>query len=362
MEKYIKSGLKREDDTDIMCLSYEYYLRHKDEFLSPLEKKKINYIRRTELTLKESTEDYKSIDNKHDKLFKELLSNNTEAINFINNYLHLKEKIEANDIEIYKTNYITRTYRSKDADIVYKMKNKNIFFLIEHQSTVDRSMPYRIANYVMAIINQAVEKDRKKIRRKNYKFPKVIPMVLYTGKERWKAEVKLSNIQEELNGYKEKEEDYILIDVNDYSIEELLKDNSVISKAMIMEKSRAKEETIKNLGLIANEVYEQKLELGEYLLEVMQTFILKDDLAKEANEVIEKIREKKGGKKEMLAVVKMIEEENKSYIRQGRIEGRKEGKTEAKMEIAKNLIQMGMKEEQIAKVTGLKIEEIKRLK
>ena len=32
----------------------------------------------------------------------------------------------------------------KCADIVYKIKNKNAFILIEHQSSVDIKMPYRI--------------------------------------------------------------------------------------------------------------------------------------------------------------------------------------------------------------------------
>ena len=37
---------------------------------------------------------------------------------------------------------------SEEKEPVYKKKNEDIYFLIEHQSTVDISMPYRIKNYV----------------------------------------------------------------------------------------------------------------------------------------------------------------------------------------------------------------------
>ncbi len=46
----------------------------------------------------------------------------------------------------------------------------------------------------------------------------------------------------------------------------------------------------------------------------------------------------------------------------GRQEGRAEGQTEGKIEVAKNLLNMGLSVENIAKATGLNAEEIKKLK
>ena len=76
------------------------------------------------------------------------------------------------------------------------MKDKNIFFLIEHQSTIDLSMPYRIENYALEIINTAV--DKEKMKSNNYRYPKVIPIVLYTGEKKWKANLSFSDVQEKL--------------------------------------------------------------------------------------------------------------------------------------------------------------------
>lgn len=119
------------------------------------------------------------VTNEHDTIFKDLFSDREEARKFINQYLKLEVPIEEDTLEPYNNCFITPEFRSKEADIVYKMKNKNIFFLIEHQSTIDLSMPYRIGNYSMLIINRAVEKE--KMKQKEYLYPKVIPIVLYTG-------------------------------------------------------------------------------------------------------------------------------------------------------------------------------------
>lgn len=73
-----------------------------------------------------------NIDNEHDKLFKDLLSDKEEARKFINKFLKLPEPLKKNELELYNSSYITSEYKSKEADIVYKKQNEDIFFLIEH--------------------------------------------------------------------------------------------------------------------------------------------------------------------------------------------------------------------------------------
>ena len=68
-------------------------------------------------------------------------------------------------------------------DTIYKKKEEDIFFLIEQQSEIDYSMPYRLLNYCVEIIRYAVNK--KQLRNKGYKMPVVYPIVLYTGKRKW---------------------------------------------------------------------------------------------------------------------------------------------------------------------------------
>ena len=94
----------------------------------------------------------KEVDKKHDKMFRSILSRKKEMANFLNQFLELKEKIEEKQIIQCHTDFITRQYKDKHSDIIYKLKDEPVYFLIEHQSTVDKEMPLRIWEYVGEII------------------------------------------------------------------------------------------------------------------------------------------------------------------------------------------------------------------
>lgn len=90
----------------------------------------------------------------HDKLVKNLLKDKKEAAELINQFLEPKKEVKSQELVLYTNSYITKKYKSKEADLVYKMKNQEVFFLIEHQSTIDNSMPYRILNYCIDIMQE----------------------------------------------------------------------------------------------------------------------------------------------------------------------------------------------------------------
>lgn len=95
------------------------------------------------------------------------------------------------ELEKYESKFITKVFTNSEADVVYKLKNKNIFFLIEHQSKIDYSMPYRILSYTSSILNSAI--DKKKLKNKSYKLPLVISIVLYSGNKPWDAKRSLND-------------------------------------------------------------------------------------------------------------------------------------------------------------------------
>lgn len=99
----------------------------------------------------------------HDKLIKSILKDKKEAEEFINQFLEPREKVNVENLMRYTNSYITKKYKSKEADLVYKLKNQEIFFLIEHQSTIDNRMPYRILNYCIDIMQEWSR--RRKIQR-----------------------------------------------------------------------------------------------------------------------------------------------------------------------------------------------------
>ena len=98
------------------------------------------------MQLNENTENYHYVNNLHDKIFRKVLDNKKEAVQIINKVLKKEDKITEKEIEKYTSSYISSNLRNSEADIVYKIKDKEIFFLIEHQTKIDYSMPYRILN------------------------------------------------------------------------------------------------------------------------------------------------------------------------------------------------------------------------
>ena len=109
-----------------------------------------------------------------------MLSNKKEVVNFLK--IHLNMDLSEDEIEKYEKEFRTSALESIEADIVYKIKDKDYFILIEHQSTIDDKMAYRIQNYKQAIINSAI--DTKRLKDKTYKIPKSISNSLIYRKEK----------------------------------------------------------------------------------------------------------------------------------------------------------------------------------
>lgn len=142
--------------------TYQDYLKYQ-KFLQEKGKKVIKNI------LCENEEAYnvlkKPVNHEHDKIFRKILDNKKEVAKFINDTLKVKEAIKEEEIEKYNSSFITEELRNQESDIVYKMKEKNIFFLIEHQTKIDYTMPPRILEYEYAIIKSAI--DKKQLGKKN---------------------------------------------------------------------------------------------------------------------------------------------------------------------------------------------------
>lgn len=301
--------------------------------------------------VQEAMESYTyEVEKEHDKIFKDILNDKEEARKFINKYLELEIPIQKDSIELYNSSYITEAYKSKESDVVYKMKDKNIFFLIEHQSKIDLSMPYRMENYGMQIINTAI--DKEKIGKSNYLYPKVIPIVLYTGNKKWKAKLSFSELQEKLPSYKENEKSYTIVDINNYTKEKLIKDELFVTKVMLLEKSKTTKELIENAKDTLKNISESKFgKMVKIIYLLLGKKLGEDETKRILNIIIEK------GEDDMLDVIERIEERERRELKQRELKGKKEGI----IEIAKNMIKQGCDIDFIYTITGLKKNKIEEL-
>ena len=289
------------------------------------------------------------INNEHDKIFRTVLDKKTDVSKFLNKFLGLNIKIE--ELEKYNSSYIDPKFKNKEADIVYRIKDKNIFLLIEHQTKIDKDMPYRLLDYSNGIMRSASE-DKKR--------PSVIPIVLYTGKTKWKIENETIANQQFFKEVKLIDGEFNLIDINDFSKKELLEDDIFITKMMLVEKCKDEIEMVQALEKIENKIKEEdKSTFRRIVKEIWSLRIGTEN----ANKILEKIEEGSGN---MMAVMEMLLAENEKYINIGRQEGRQEGRLEGGKQKIKEIVQKMLAEnftkEMIMKITGLKKEEIEEIK
>ena len=241
---------------------------------------------------------------------------------------------------------------SIEADIVYKMKDRDYFILIEHQSTIDEKMAYRILNYKVAIINSAI--DLKRMKDKDYKIPKVLAVVLYTGNKKWNSK-ELKDIEEKLENFIEPKGGYKLIDVNNFNREELIEDELITSKAMLIESSKGQEELYKNINdIIENQSKnkENNEENWKQLEKILRYELTGSEDEKTINEFIETIRTAKGGEETMMRAARIINKEKRKI--------KAEGITEGIAMMARKL-KNKMSIEEIKELTGLSEEKIQSL-
>ena len=88
--------------------------------------------------------------------------------------------------------FILQDFKNKEADLIYraKLKDKDVFFyiLMELQSKVDFQMPYRLLLYIIEVWREILRDiPLKEQKRKDFKLPAIIPIVLYNGINKWTA-------------------------------------------------------------------------------------------------------------------------------------------------------------------------------
>ena len=132
----------------------------------------------------------------------------------------------------------------------------------------------------MVEIWRKYESNRKK--NKAFCVPKIIPCVLYTGKNKWTSPIEFKDLYEGIEG----DEDYlvnfkyILIDVHRYKSNDLLKMGNMLSSAFYMEKSERKTMEKRFNILLESLKYADKEEIEMFMRWLTSTFVINEQSQK----------------------------------------------------------------------------------
>ncbi len=285
----------------------------------------------------------------HDKIFKEILDDKIEFINFMKRYTPYSFK--ENEAEKYNRKFVTSHFTAKEADIIYKVKGRNVFVIIEHQSKMDFAMPERMLEYCVELMRSVI-----KNRKEDESYPLICPIVLYTGKRKWSVPKTITGMQEKYYNFEPLDyPKYNLIDVNEYTIQELIEEKSSVAKAMLFEKVKTKEEMI----VLLDELMKKGLEKQEIkYVRMMLTYSndIREKLGEERIQFYKENLERKGGNTmtdvERLFIEVIDEKMDKFFA----------GMDEGKKEIIINMLRMKIKDKVILEAAKINHKELQKIK
>lgn len=118
----------------------------------------------------------------HDAAFRQFLTQPDVARNFMEIHLpaELRAYCDLNTLKLESGSFVEEDLRQYFSDVLYSLKTSQgepgyVHVLIEHQSTPDRHMAFRLLRYAVAAMQRHLDAGHKKL-------PQVIPILFYIGK------------------------------------------------------------------------------------------------------------------------------------------------------------------------------------
>ena len=191
---------------------------------------------------------------------REIFKNDMLTSQFLRNYTNipLLSNVMPEDIEDVSQKYQTFLGVKFEADTIKKVYLRKtdgtiegevyVLSLIEHKSDLDYDVAMQLLRY-MCVIWQEYKATQNKIqegssRRKNFRYPLIIPIVYYEGKKEWTVGLHLKDrieFSEEMAEYIP-DFTYQVVSLNKYTNEELSKKHDEMSLVMLTNKIQSSED------------------------------------------------------------------------------------------------------------------------
>ena len=181
----------------------------------------------------------------HDKFFKLALKIKEVAIDFLlaNLPQEILEKLDLSSVELQDSSFVDGKFKGYCSDVLLRVNsaegNGYMYFLLEHQSTSDPFIVVRLLQYIANIVNYdmkqqlSVDPDRS-----NLKVPAIYPLVVYSGKEKYKWPKSFSI---KVDGLPLLDLSSSLIELQGCSLEELLKSKKAALVQLLLKESCKKD-------------------------------------------------------------------------------------------------------------------------
>lgn len=309
---------------------------------------------------------------KHDQLFRKSLENPIVAYELLQAHLpqEVLEIMDISTLKLEKESFIEHNLTPSIADVLFSVKFDNndgfIYLLLEHQSTPDHFMAFRLFKYMVNICDQYMARHPKT---KN--LPLIYPLIIYNGTKSYNVPRNLWSLcNNSILAKKFWTEDYKLVNVHDIPDEEF-KTRIWSGILEFFLKHIHERQLLKRWQQIADVLPELiKVSTGydyiEMILHYTLTSIEQSGKIELEKILVNTLNQDKGSEL-MTSLAQAWKEEGIEIgildgIRIGKAEGKAEGKAQKAVEIAKKLLSQRIDVNTISIATGLDVAEIAKLK
>lgn len=302
----------------------------------------------------------------HDATFRQFLSQPTIARDFM--ALHLPaEFLALCDLDTLKLEsgaFVEQDLRQYFSDILYSLKTTSrddgyIHVLIEHQSSPDRHMAFRLMRYAIAAMQRHLDAGHKKL-------PLVIPVLFYSGKRspypystRWLDEFSIPAFASRLYSNA-----FPLVDVTVIPDEDIVGHRSMAALTLLQKHIHQRDlaELIDKLAPVILAGYlssSQVISLVNYLLQAGETA--------DADLFVRTLAQRVPQHEDALMTIaqqleqKGIEKGLQLGEQRGLVKGRSEGERSAALKIARTMLQNGLPPSLVAEMTGLSDDDLAQI-
>jgi predicted transposase/invertase (TIGR01784 family) len=311
--------------------------------------------------------------NPHDRFFRAMMHEPKVIREFFEQNLpsNIKAVIDFSTIQLQQESFIDDKLKLQIADLLYSAEFSSqegyLYLLLEHQSTPDKLMAFRILRYMVAIMEYHLKKTKRD------ELPIIYPVIFYTGNRSYNYSTDLFDL---FGARKELAKDilwqpYQLIDLSktpDEKLKEFLR-YGIIAKTMkyIHQKDFIPmlREIVKDLRTIENFVD------MHYIYTILSYIIEAGELDKQEFITTVKAGLTQVSEVNIMTLAEQFRQEGyekakttlaAQFIREGELKGKLEGKLEALRAVAIKLLSQDMSSAQISTITGLSVAEIEQLK
>ena len=296
----------------------------------------------------------------HDAVFKHLLSHRATARDFLEIHLpeHLRELCNLQTLQLESGSFIDEDLRASHSDILYSLQTQAgdgyIYLLIEHQSSVDRHMAFRLMRYAIAAMQRHLDKGHTQL-------PLVIPLLFYHGQvSPWPYPMCwLEGFAHPQTARQVYNQDFHLIDITVLPDDTIMQHRRVAMLELLQKHIRQRDmmELQEQLASLLALGYTSRRQLRTLLHYLLQAGNAADPVAFLRN--LAQNVPKRPHKETLMNIAQFLEQRgHQQGLEQGLQQGLEQGEQLAAQRIAQAMLENGLDLALVAKLTGLAPERL----